>query len=62
MTWVAIASLVAGIALIAWVLGRQGAQKDRAEDDAKIKDKQLEEANKRPRTKSELVDRLRDGF
>jgi hypothetical protein len=60
VTWVVIASLVAGIALIAWFAGRQGAQKDQVEKNADIKDKQLAEANKRPRTKSELVDRLRD--
>lgn len=58
--WAVIAALVAGIALLAWFAGRQGAQKDWVEDDAKTKDKQLAEANKRPRTKSELASRLRD--
>lgn len=58
--WLVIAGLVAALTGLAWATGRQGARKDEAEKSADIKDKQLEAANERPRTKRELADRLRD--
>lgn len=58
--WLVIAGLVAALVLLAWATGRQGARRDEAENNADIKDKQLEAANQRPRTKRELADRLRD--
>lgn len=60
IAWGVIVGLVVGIAFLAWFAGRSGIRKEVAEDNAKIKAKQLDAALDKP-SKSELADKLRSG-
>jgi hypothetical protein len=47
-------------AIFAYRLGKRAAQQDAAEDALEVKDEQLKHAARRPRDRSDVIDRMRD--
>ncbi len=58
--WLLVIGLLAALVGLAWIAGRQGANKAALDANAKTKDRQLKAAADRPVDRDDLTRRMRD--